>query len=160
MNFLPQISLLGFIEKVVYFQAKMMAEMIKQKIVGFHQDKIGDLVADLACGHTRHMRHQPPWRNRPWVETQAGRKAHLGEEIDCKKCTEIDLQGKNEMLKPQIPEEKQRIAEAVKGACLKAALEAYQNAQISGLCREGAWDLAVDAMRSLNIEEVLNTLPD
>ncbi len=57
-------------------------------------------------------------------------------------------------------DKKRRIAEAVKAACLKAAIEAYQHALVSGLCREGAWDLAVDAMKSLDVEEVLAQLPD
>jgi hypothetical protein len=38
---------------------------MQQPIVGFHQDDVGDWVADLACGHTQHIRHQPPWVNRP-----------------------------------------------------------------------------------------------
>ncbi|MFB8831117.1 DUF3565 domain-containing protein [Azotobacter sp. CWF10] len=24
-------------------------------------------MAVLSCGHTQHLRHQPPWQNRPWV---------------------------------------------------------------------------------------------
>ena len=26
-----------------------------------------DWVAELECGHTQHVRHDPPWTNRPWV---------------------------------------------------------------------------------------------
>jgi len=56
-------------------------------------------------------------------------------------------------------QEKHRIAEAVKTACLKAAVEAYEHAQMSGLCHEGAWDCALDAIRGLDVETVLTRLP-
>ncbi|NOT22314.1 MAG: DUF3565 domain-containing protein [Nitrospiraceae bacterium] len=57
-------------------------------IVGFHQDEHGDWVADLQCGHGQHVRHQPPMTNRPWVLTEEGRKPHIGETLNCKKCDE------------------------------------------------------------------------
>lgn len=59
---------------------------MKQSIVGFHKDEHGDWVADLKCGHTQHVRHDPPWQLRPWVTTEEGRKKHLGMELNCKKC--------------------------------------------------------------------------
>ena len=59
---------------------------MEQGIVGFHQDEHGDWVADLACGHGQHVRHQPPLTNRPWVLTEKGRKHHLGQVLNCKKC--------------------------------------------------------------------------
>ncbi len=59
---------------------------MKQKIVGFDKDEVGDWVALLACGHTRHVRHHPPWFNRPWVEQAEGRQRYLGTELECKKC--------------------------------------------------------------------------
>ncbi|PYU03922.1 MAG: hypothetical protein DMG34_11865 [Acidobacteria bacterium] len=34
--------------------------MYERKILGFHQDEHRDWVADLECGHTRHVRHNPP----------------------------------------------------------------------------------------------------
>jgi len=59
---------------------------MEQRIVGFHQDEHGDWVADLACGHGQHVRHQPPLTNRPWVFTEEGRTQHLGQVLNCKKC--------------------------------------------------------------------------
>lgn len=65
---------------------------MKQKIVGFHRDDEGDWVADLRCGHTQHVRHRPPWQNRPWVTTETGRRSRLGIELECKKCEEEGVQ--------------------------------------------------------------------
>lgn len=59
---------------------------MKQPVVGFHKDEHDDWVADLECGHTQHVRHDPPWQLRPWVVTEEGRKQHLGMELNCKKC--------------------------------------------------------------------------
>ncbi len=57
-----------------------------QKITGFHQDDEEDWVAELSCGHGQHVRHNPPWRYRPWVITQSGRDEKLGESLKCTKC--------------------------------------------------------------------------
>jgi hypothetical protein len=62
--------------------------MGQQTIVGFHQDDQGDWVADLGCGHTQHVRHRPPWELRPWVTTEEGRRAHLGQILRCVRCEE------------------------------------------------------------------------
>ena len=59
-----------------------------RKIVGFHQDDAGDWVADLECGHTQHVRHDPPWQSRPWVTTREGRASRIGAELACAKCVE------------------------------------------------------------------------
>jgi hypothetical protein len=57
-----------------------------QPIIGFHQDEEGDWVAELACGHTQHVRHNPPLNSRPWVLDPAGREARLGTGLPCKPC--------------------------------------------------------------------------
>lgn len=59
---------------------------MKRAIVGFHQDEEGHWVADLECGHSQHVRHDPPWQLRPWVVTEEGRNRFLGTELDCVKC--------------------------------------------------------------------------
>ena len=64
---------------------------MQQAIVGFHIDEENHWVADLACGHTQHVRHDPPWQNRPWVLTEQGRKEKLGVMLECKKCDEMVL---------------------------------------------------------------------
>lgn len=59
---------------------------MKRRIVGFHQDEQQDWVADLECGHAQHVRHNPPWQNRLWVMTRAGREAHLQALLNCARC--------------------------------------------------------------------------
>lgn len=58
----------------------------ERAIVAFHLDDVGDWVAELECGHNQHVRHDPPWINRPWVVTAAGRAAALGRRLACRKC--------------------------------------------------------------------------
>ena len=59
-----------------------------QAITSFHKDDDDDWVAELACGHFQHTRHNPPWTNRPWVTSEAGRNDMLGHKLPCKKCDE------------------------------------------------------------------------
>lgn len=61
---------------------------MKQPIKGYHKDEHDDWVAELQCGHFQHVRHKPPFINRPWVETVEGRKSKLGEKLNCIKCDE------------------------------------------------------------------------
>jgi Protein of unknown function (DUF3565) len=37
---------------------------MRRLIIGFHEDDEGHLVADLECGHSQHVRHEPPWQVR------------------------------------------------------------------------------------------------
>lgn len=57
-----------------------------QSITGFHLDEEGHWVAELACGHFQHVRHDPPWQIRVWVTTETGRRAQLGQQLACLKC--------------------------------------------------------------------------
>jgi 2-phosphosulfolactate phosphatase len=59
-----------------------------RRISGFHRDDEGHWVADLVCGHTQHVRHDPPWQVRPWVLTPEGRAGRLGAELPCVRCAE------------------------------------------------------------------------
>ena len=59
---------------------------MERAIVGFHQDEEGDWVAELACGHQRHVRHRPPFQLRPWVADPKGRRRRLGALLDCGLC--------------------------------------------------------------------------
>ncbi len=59
---------------------------MKQSVVSFHQDALEHWVADMACGHAQHVRHQPPWQSRPWVVSEQGRLEKIGFELDCVEC--------------------------------------------------------------------------
>lgn len=59
---------------------------MKRAITGFHKDEHKDWVAELECGHNQHVRHNPPWKLRPWVVTESGRNEHLGNLLNCLKC--------------------------------------------------------------------------
>jgi hypothetical protein len=59
---------------------------MRRRIVGFHQDSERHWIAELECGHTLHVRHEPPWQVRPWVLTAEGRAAMVGTSLDCSRC--------------------------------------------------------------------------
>lgn len=61
---------------------------IDRRITGFHQDDAGDWVAELECGHTQHVRHNPPWESRPWVVADDTRQARVGTTLRCVLCAE------------------------------------------------------------------------
>jgi len=49
----------------------------------------------------------------------------------------------------------QRVAEAIRAACIATAQASYERAAADGLCDEGAWDVAIDAMRSLDVVAIV-----
>lgn len=59
---------------------------MQRRIVGFHQDDVGDWVAELECGHAQHVRHDPPWRERPWIVDPQTRTAAIGTMLACRPC--------------------------------------------------------------------------
>lgn len=46
------------------------------------------------------------------------------------------------------------LTEAVRTACVDAAIEGYERAAISGLCHEGAWEAAVSAIRTRALDAI------
>ena len=62
---------------------------MQQAIVGFHKDEEEHWVAELACGHGQHVRHDPPWQIREWVTTSEGRAGWVGRALDCKLCDAV-----------------------------------------------------------------------
>ncbi len=73
--------------------------MAKQSMIGFEQDEESHWVARLACGHTQHVRHNPPLESREWVVTEAGREAKLGSQLDCLFCNMPQLPNDVEVYK-------------------------------------------------------------
>jgi formiminotetrahydrofolate cyclodeaminase len=54
----------------------------------------------------------------------------------------------------QAPEAGRGAAEAARRAVIDAAVTAYEDAGLSGLCAEGRWEAAVDAMRSAGVDSI------
>jgi hypothetical protein len=59
---------------------------MQRRIVGYGQDEQGEPIAWLECGHPQHIRHQPPFINRPWTVTPEGREQMLGQTLECVRC--------------------------------------------------------------------------
>ncbi|WP_395093506.1 DUF3565 domain-containing protein [Armatimonas sp.] len=64
---------------------------MKRPIISFAQDTVGDWLAQLSCGHTQHVRHQPPFQSRLWATTEEGRQSKLGQTLDCPYCERLEL---------------------------------------------------------------------
>lgn len=63
---------------------------MKRAIVDFGQDDEGDWYAVLDCAHRQHVRHRPPFTNRPWVVSDSGRAGKLGQQLDCLRCDRFE----------------------------------------------------------------------
>jgi hypothetical protein len=48
-----------------------------------------------------------------------------------------------------------RLAEQVRTAVVEAGVAAYHDATLQGLCGDGAWEVAVGAMRRLDVRNIL-----
>jgi hypothetical protein len=59
---------------------------VDQAIVDFAQDDLGDWVALLECGHRQHVRHDPPFLERPWVHEAGSRQRWIGRPLNCRLC--------------------------------------------------------------------------
>lgn len=64
---------------------------MQRPIVGFGQDDEGAPIAWLSCGHPQHVRHNPPFVNRPWILTEEGRASMLGQPLNCVRCDALEL---------------------------------------------------------------------
>lgn len=62
-----------------------------RSIRAFEMDQHGDWVAFLSCGHKQHVRHQPPFFERPWVTTEQGRRGKLGGVLNCVQCERFEM---------------------------------------------------------------------
>jgi hypothetical protein len=51
------------------------------------------------------------------------------------------------------------LAREVQAACLRAALDGYEQAGLSGLCAEGRFEMAIDAIRALDLGSVVAGSP-
>jgi hypothetical protein len=51
-----------------------------------------------------------------------------------------------------------QLAEAVRSACVRVAVEAYEDAGLQGLCEEGRWEAAIGALQSLDLRKLSQEL--
>jgi hypothetical protein len=51
---------------------KTQSAGILRKIVGFRMDEDRNWIAQLECGHQKHVRNDPPYTDHHWVTTAAG----------------------------------------------------------------------------------------
>jgi hypothetical protein len=58
-------------------------------ITGFRPGEDGDWVAELECGHQRHVRHNPPWESHPWILEEKERLARVGTPLGCGLCDRL-----------------------------------------------------------------------
>jgi hypothetical protein len=63
--------------------------------------------------------------------------------------------GTHHMKQDDSVEEQLQFAEAIRQACIQAALDGYENAAMRGLCCEGAYEAAIGAIRMLNVHELV-----
>ena len=91
---------------------------MQRRITGFRQDDERHWVAELECGHSQHVRHDPPWQVREWELAEATRREHLGTTLTCLLC-DYDL-----------------------GIVAGPESQAYADARLRGLCHDGAAEVA------------------
>ena len=65
--------------------------VMERPITGFELDSEGDPIAILSCGHAQHVRHNPPFINRPWVTSEEGRNGMLGKMLNCVRCDNFEM---------------------------------------------------------------------
>jgi hypothetical protein len=56
--------------------------------------------------------------------------------------------------------ENRRLADSVRAACIEAALAAHEDAGLQGLCPEGRWEAAIDAIRRIDLATVVSEDPE
>jgi hypothetical protein len=61
------------------------------------------------------------------------------------------------MNNPHLENDRQ-LAEAIRAACLQSAQQGYERAAADGLCDEGALEVALDTIRSLDLDQILREL--
>jgi len=64
---------------------------MERTITAFGVDNEGDPIAILDCGHPQHVRHKPPFINRPWVLSEEGRDGMIGKVLNCVRCDNLEM---------------------------------------------------------------------
>ena len=54
----------------------------------------------------------------------------------------------------------QDLAKRIRDTCIEAVVQAYEDAGVQGLCAEGQWEAAVDALRTVDLAPLLSELKE
>ena len=57
-------------------------------------------------------------------------------------------------------DDRMEIAEKVRRECIAVALSSYEDAGIRGLCGDGRWEYAIDAVRGIDLERIVREIRD
>jgi hypothetical protein len=49
----------------------------------------------------------------------------------------------------------QRVAHAVREACIRVALDGYEQGGLGGLCADGRFEMAIDSVRALDLDGIV-----
>ncbi|MFL6207223.1 MAG: DUF3565 domain-containing protein [Acidimicrobiales bacterium] len=60
-------------------------------MTGFRRDDDGAWVAELACLHAQHIRHEPPFWQAAWIQDAHERARRVGQPLDCPLCDRAEL---------------------------------------------------------------------
>lgn len=71
---------------------------VRRRIVSFRLDAEEHWIVELECGHSQHVRHDPPLISRPWVLTAEGRDKRVGAKLDCKLCDEASAPPSHQLI--------------------------------------------------------------
>jgi hypothetical protein len=89
---------------------------VQRRIVGFHQDEAGDWVAGLSCLHRQHVRHRPPFQNRPWALDEDERSRRVGTVLDCPLCDRAEMPAGLEVVRTAGPFDNESLPPGLRGA--------------------------------------------
>ena len=56
------------------------------RIMVFYQGGEGHWMVELNCDDQSYMRHHPPFRNKPWVIKESGRRQYVGMSLTSRLC--------------------------------------------------------------------------
>ncbi len=65
-----------------------MSAAVPRTMLSFVRAADRDWSVLLDCGHIRHIRHRPPLSSYPWIDDPQGRAAHVGQRIECERCSQ------------------------------------------------------------------------
>ena len=51
--------------------------------------------------------------------------------------------------------EARQLAETIRTACIRAALDAYEEGGVLGLCAEGRWEYAISTLQQLDLDMLI-----